>query len=265
MTKKRGWIVGGSLVVALIVVFYVIGGMDQGAETAGPSSTRSSPGLPHTASSTTATSTTGTSTASPTSAPAGSLDWSEELLEAGGTPARDAVVELVETFSPVCSGARAQGAAYAGSLHPMVLVGPSGDPLGHQWESTVAQAQQFRAETGHAVPSALRPRTTNQVQLVVCVTESRVPAPSCGVYTRSSDGASGELRRTRGTVTVRVRVATTGAQVGQQSFDRPPSPCPTTASGPVASGEPPWVLDGETPGLPEAYTFVSGWSAGSPR
>lgn len=37
MTKKRGWIVGGSLVVALIVVFYVIGGMDQGAETAGPS------------------------------------------------------------------------------------------------------------------------------------------------------------------------------------------------------------------------------------
>jgi hypothetical protein len=265
MTKRRGWIVGGSIVVALVAVFYVIGGTNQASETAGPASTSSSSPDGASRTSTPPSSTTATPTSSPTSAPAGSLDWSEDLLDAGGTPARDSAVRLVETFSPVCGGARVRGATYAGQLHPMVLVGPSEDPIGNQWESTVAQSPEFTTETGHSVPAALRPRTSTQVQLVACVTETQVPASSCGVYTRSSDGTSGELRRTKGRVTVRVRTVTTGVEIGRQTFDRSASRCPTTASGPVASGQPPWVLDGETPEVKDAFTFLNGFLTGSPR
>ncbi|GAA2496984.1 hypothetical protein [Terrabacter carboxydivorans] len=268
MTKKRGWVVAGAVFVALVAVFYVIGGMNQTGETAGPTPTTSSPAAPTTVATTPqtpASSLTGPPTSSQASARNGSLDWSEDLLEAGGTPALDAATSLVETFVPVCRGTGGEGAPYAGSVHPMALVGPSEDSSGNQWGHTVAQADQFRAETGHSVPAALRPRSTSQVQLVTCVTERLVPAPSCGTYTRGSDGASGELRRTKGTVTVRVRIATTGALIGQRTFDRSPPSCPTTASGPVASGEPPWMLDGQTPGLAEAYSFVTALLTGSPR
>lgn len=269
MTKRRGWIVGGSVVVALVAVFYVIGGTDQASEIAGPTSTSSSSpdGTSRTPTPPPPTTATPTSspTSSPTSAPAGSLDWSEDLLEAGGTPARDSAVRLVEMFSPVCRGSRVMGATYAGQLHPMVLVGPSEDPIGNQWESMVAQSPEFAVETGHSVPAALRPRTSTQVQLVACVTETQVPASSCGVYTRGSDGTSGELRRTRGRVTVRVRAVTTGAEIGRRTLDRSASRCPTTASGPVASGEPPWILDGEMPGVKDASTFLSSFLTGSPR
>lgn len=263
-TKYKVWITAAAVVV-LLAVFYVIGGVDK-ANRAKREAKSTPSGI---ASSTSASLSASTSTPPPspsaTSSPDGSLNWSEEVLEAGGTPALHSGVTLINTFISVCAGKRVATAAYAGRTHPLVIIGPSADPIGYQWERTVADRVEYRLETGHPVPSVLRPQLVTQVQLIACVTEKLVPAKSCGNYTRSSDGVSGELRLTKGTATVRILSASSGGQLASRTFERPPPACPSTAGGITAATSPPWVLDGETPTLKEAHDFVLSLTTGPAR
>lgn len=193
--KYKWWIVAGE-VVLLIAVFYVIGGNAQTDQAQSGSGA------------------TGSGPVSISGSSPGALNWSEEG-DWATTAARDSALMLTKTYRPGCAGdPRVEAAPYAGETHPMVMVGPSNDVGGlDSWEALVTLEDRFRAETDGFVPSELRPRYVDEIQLVACVTEDEVPAPSCGVYS-GSDGTSGELLRTTGTVTVRVVAATTGSQMG---------------------------------------------------
>jgi hypothetical protein len=204
---------------------------------------------------TSATTSTSTTKSPPTTVPP--INWSEAN--------NDTVAKLETSFSAACKGrAVSKSAVYAGSSHPLVMVGPDPDPeISANWEHYLG-GDDYAEVIGHAPPRTLRPRFAKDVQLVACITEKMRPAPSCGTYLRQSDGVSGELRRTRATDTVRIFVARTGREVGQNRFVGSPESCGSEESDP--GGNPPWVLAGDPPGLDHASDhYIVGFTTGPGR
>jgi len=122
-------------------------------------------------------------------------------------------------------------APYAGRAHPLVVVDEWGDldPI-----SFGINAKWFDG----AWPGP--------IQLVVCVSpEQQVLLESCGMYSRASDGAQGEIDLYRNFKLVRVVVAKTGKTLQSKTFYGDTPTCATSISGvDNPDDSPPWILSG---------------------
>jgi hypothetical protein len=139
-------------------------------------------------------------------------------------------------LAAVCAkGTPILGAAkYAGTVHPLVVL--------------------YRGDTAWTLDSGTYDINTRwdsydwpgPIQLVVCVSpEQQVLLESCGMYSRASDGAQGEIDLYRNFKLVRVIVAKTGKTLQSKTFYGDTPTCATSISGvDNPDDSPPWILSG---------------------
>ncbi len=240
--KSRGWLFAVPVVMILWVIGHFSGDIQLKHKSASTQSARPSSTTPPPTSSKPAPS------APPT------LDWRAEA------PPYPSDV-LVRAYQSVCQGHPVRSAArYTGRQHPIVVVGGE---LGG-WEDEI-----FAAEpAGYPWPPEMKPTTVASVQLVACVSTSHVADPSCGYYTRESDGVSGELRRSHGVARMRMVVAGTAALIWEKTFVAEPPYCNSVTN--AEKGPPPWTMKGDPPAFvqatsPDPSEYVRRFTTGPPR
>jgi hypothetical protein len=239
------------LVFAAVVTLAVVVAGCSSANHSASSSTSSMVSAP--TSTTVPATTIPTATTVPASPP---LDWS---LNAEPYPAD----VLDAAYTGVCAGhAVATAAAYAGASHPLAIIGGLGNPYA-DWESELEDTG-YNGNNGGDWPAEMKPASVESVQLVACVSTQQVADKSCGFYTRQSDGVSGELRLTNGVTTIKIVVARTGAVIAQKVYTATPLSCNNEE--PAASGNPPWVIANDPPGLtdgqPICEDYIIGFTQG---
>jgi len=171
---------------------------------------------------------------------------------------------LDATYTGVCAGhAVVTAAVYAGASHPLVIIGGLGEPYA-DWESELEDTG-YNGNNGGDWPAEMKPASAESVQLVACVSTRQVADKSCGFYTRQSDGVSGELRLTNGVTTIKIVVAGTGAVIAQKAYRATPLSCNNEE--PTVSGNAPWVIANDPPGLtdgqPSCEDYIVGFTQGA--
>ena len=158
---------------------------------------------------------------------------------------------LAEWYKGVCKGHKVTiSAPYAGKTHPIAIIGPGSDP--NSWAAQLAGKKSLKG---------LRPSGAEQVQLVACVTEKVSSAPSCGTYTRQSDGKRFTIHRRKDVVTVRIMVAGSGKEIRRTQFTRVPA-CQRNLT---VYGDPPYYLDTRYVSAKTALPYIVGFTKGSVR
>ena len=158
---------------------------------------------------------------------------------------------LAEWYKGVCKGHKVTiSAPYAGKTHPIAIIGPGSDP--NSWAAQLAGTKSLKG---------LRPSGAEQVQLVACVTEKVSSAPSCGTYTRQSDGKRFTIHRRKDVVTVRIMVAGSGKEIRRTQFTRVPA-CQRNLT---VYGDPPYYLDTRYVSAKTSLPYIVGFTKGSVR
>jgi hypothetical protein len=138
-------------------------------------------------------------------------------------------------------------AAYAGTIHPLVVVDDEGDGFYSpaDWEGAFRINKKWNFNDGWPSP----------LQLVACVTDDWVVRDSCGTYKRS-DGVTGKLNRVREVAKVRVIVALTGELLQTKTFYGSTPACAKTQT--MRSGDdPPWTIEGDSVDWDAINTYVT--------
>ncbi len=168
------------------------------------------------------------------------------------TPTPAPLIPSTAELGTACSYGTAITASepYAGSTHPVGVVYLSEDSKSWNADSDYWLGETFSALSGPA-------------QLILCIgLQHEVRVSSCGSYRRDSDGKIGEVIRYKVGIDLRIRIASTGKLLKDNTFYGSIPTCSDRIVG-ISDSAPPWRLTGDYPDYDAVNSWINDWTTKS--